>query len=161
MGNKKNQDYPFIKETIKQRPMDKRKVLEKLGVAAACGIVFGLSAVFIIMICMPGILDKYEQQIKKKEIVQITPSIQPSGDSSLQQETASVDKSTEEIDAANNEDIQEKSTVSHLQNIYKMVRKIAMEPQKALVRVAGITGDSDLLDDSLLTFGDEGGDCIY
>ena len=60
MGNKKNQDYPFIKETIKQRPMDKRKVLEKLGVAAACGIVFGLSAVFIIMICMPGILDKYE-----------------------------------------------------------------------------------------------------
>ena len=157
MGNKKNQDYPFIKETIKQRPMDKRKVLEKLGVAAACGIVFGLSAVFIIMICMPGILDKYEQQIKKKEIVQITPSIQPSGDSSLQQETASVDKSTEEIDAANNEDIQEKSTVSHLQNIYKMVRKIAMEPQKALVRVAGITGDSDLLDDSLLTFGDEGG----
>ena len=157
MGNKKNQDYPFIKETIKQRPMDKRKVLEKLGVAAACGIVFGLSAVFIIMICMPGILDKYEQQIKKKETVQITPSIQPSGDSSLQQETASVDKSTEEIDAANNEDIQEKSTVSHLQNIYKMVRKIAMEPQKALVRVAGITGDSDLLDDSLLTFGDEGG----
>ena len=66
MGNKKNQDYPFIKETIKQRPMDKRKVLEKLGVAAACGIVFGLSAVFIIMICMPGILDKYEQQIRKK-----------------------------------------------------------------------------------------------
>lgn len=157
MGNKKNQDYPFIKETIKQRPMDKRKVLEKLGVAAACGIVFGLSAVFIIMICMPGILDKYEQRIKKKETVQITPSIQPSGDSSLQQETASVDKSTEEIDAANNEDIQEESTVSHLQNIYEMVRKIAREPQKALVRVAGITGDSDLLDDSLLTFGDEGG----
>ena len=157
MGNKKNQDYPFIKETIKQRPIDKRKILEKLGIAAACGIVFGLCAVFIIMICMPGILDKYEQRIKKKEMVQITPSVQPSEVSTALSEESSGDMHTEEIHAEDNEDMQEETTVSHLKNIYKMVRKIAREPQKALVRVAGITGDSDLLNDSLLTLGDEGG----
>ena len=68
MGNKKNQDYPFIKETIKQRPIDKRELMKKLGIAGACGIVFGLCAVFVMMICMPSIFDKYEQRDRKSVV---------------------------------------------------------------------------------------------
>lgn len=158
MGNKKNQDYPFIKETIKQRPIDKRELMKKLGIAGACGIVFGLCAVFVMMICMPSIFDKYEQRVKKKETVQITPSIQPEEKySSAQQELPSSEEHPEEAAAGLTESDQETATVDHLKNIYKMVRKIAKEPQKALVCVAGITGDADLLNNSLLTLGNEGG----
>ena len=154
MGTRKDQDYPFIKETIKQRPIDKRELLKKIGTAALCGVVFGLCAAVTLMVCMPEMVNKYEQQIKKKETVQITPSVQPEGEP---EPAVSVAPSQEPQVQTGSADAEESVTVDHLKNIYKMVRKIAEKPQKALVRVAGLTGDSDLLNDSLLTYGDEEG----
>lgn len=154
MGTRKDQDYPFIKETIKQRPIDKRELLKKIGTAALCGVVFGLCAVVTLMVCMPEMVNKYEQQIKKKETVQITPSVQPEGEP---EPAVSVASSQEPQVQTGSADAEESVTVDHLKNIYKMVRKIAEKPQKALVCVAGLTGDSDLLNDSLLTYGDEEG----
>ena len=39
-------EYVFLTQTIKDRPLNKRKVIEKLLLSAACGIVFGLLAAF-------------------------------------------------------------------------------------------------------------------
>ena len=61
MVDKKDQDYPFIKETIKERPIDKKTVLRRLAMAAFCGIVFGICAVVTVMA-----LCQYFRQLKKK-----------------------------------------------------------------------------------------------
>ena len=55
MVDKKDQDYPFIKETIKERPIDKKTVLRRLAMAASCGIVFGICAVVTVMAFVPNI----------------------------------------------------------------------------------------------------------
>ena len=69
--NKKNQDYSFIKETIKQK--DKKATRKKLAVAAACGIVFGLCAVFTFMLCMPWIINMAGEKGQMRETVQFSP----------------------------------------------------------------------------------------
>lgn len=158
MGNRKDQDYPFIKETIKQRPIDKRAILKKLGTAAVCGVVFGLCAALTMMVCMQDILKKYEQNTKTKEMVHLTPSVQPEqAVTSEVSVTPAADQSEEGAVSENKAEQEQVVTPEHLNHLYDMVREIAAEPQKALVRVSGVTGDSDLLDDSLLTYGDEGG----
>ena len=43
------------------------------------------------------------------------------------------------------------------EEIYEDVLKVAEEPRKALVRVSGISEDSDLLDQSFLSYGNEEG----
>lgn len=157
MDDRKDESYPFIKETIKQSPIDKSAVLKKMATAAICGIVFGLCAIFTILVCMPGVIKKAEQESKSNHIVQLTPAVNM--DSAA--ETQVSGKETSEQNQNNNTEkvaeSKEPVTVEHLQELYDMVKEIAKEPQKALVQVAGMTGDADLLNDSLLTYGNEGG----
>ena len=65
MVDKKDQDYPFIKETIKERPIDKKTVLRRLAMAASCGIVFGICAVVTVMAFVPNIFRQFEKEAKK------------------------------------------------------------------------------------------------
>ena len=36
-----SENYPFIKETIKERPADRKMLLHKFLTAAVCGVIFG------------------------------------------------------------------------------------------------------------------------
>ena len=80
MVDKKDQDYPFIKETIKERPIDKKTVLRRLAMAASCGIVFGICAVVTVMAFVPNIFRQFEKEAKKPETVQLSP---PAGSAAI------------------------------------------------------------------------------
>lgn len=154
--NSKNQDYSFIKETIKQK--DKKTIWKKLGTAAFSGIIFGLCAALTFMLCIPWIVKKLEKQGQTKETVLLSPPAEepsvPDTDTVL---------AAEEPKASDGEDVtlSGSDSAARISEYYKTIQQIAREPQKALVRVAGMTGDSDLLDDSLLTYGNEEGIVFY
>lgn len=158
MDDRNDQDYPFIKETIKQRPIDKRAVLKRAAVSAMCGIVFGLCAAVTISVCVPGILEQFEQKAEKQKTVKLSPPAEPESSSASEEDEESTgQEKVSDSEKESKEKASDSVTVEHIQNLFKMIQGIAEEPQKALVRVAGMTGDSDLLNDSLLTYGDEGG----
>ena len=60
---KNNEEFSFIKEKIKEKPINKRRVLYKLLMAAACGILFGLAAcgVFFVVV-MPRLEEMAKPQ---------------------------------------------------------------------------------------------------
>lgn len=45
----------FIREQIKEKPINRKKVAKQVGVAALCGLVFAVVACVVILIFMPGI----------------------------------------------------------------------------------------------------------
>lgn len=148
MVDKKDQDYPFIKETIKERPIDKKTVLRRLAMAASCGIVFGICAVVTVMAFVPNIFRQFEKEAKKPETVQLSPPAGSEFARGTDTQTAESVQPEEEEDA---------DSADHLKNVYKTIWDIAEEPRKALVQVTGLTDTEDLLNDSLLTYGDEEG----
>lgn len=155
--NKKNQDYSFIKETIKQK--DKKATRKKLAVAAACGIVFGLCAVSTFMLCMPWIMDMLEKKGQMRETVQFSPPEEVSDQEKEAAQDTSAEKEESDSDTAKEQT--ENDSAARILEYYRTIQNIAAEPRKALVRVAGMTGDSDLLDDSFLTYGNEEGIVFY
>lgn len=155
--NKKNQDYSFIKETIKQK--DKKATRKKLAVAAACGIVFGLCAVFTFMLCMPWIMDMLEKKGQMRETIQFSPPEEGSDQEKEAAQDTSPEKEESDSDTAKEQT--ENDSAARILEYYRTIQNIAAEPRKALVRVAGMTGDSDLLDDSFLTYGNEEGIVFY
>lgn len=155
--NKKNQDYSFIKETIKQK--DKKATRKKLAVAAACGIVFGLCVVFTFMLCMPWIMDMLEKKGQMRETVQFSPPEEVSDQEKEAAQDTSPEKEESDSDTAKEQT--ENDSAARILEYYRTIQNIAAEPRKALVRVAGMTGDSDLLDDSFLTYGNEEGIVFY
>ena len=123
MVDKKDQDYPFIKETIKERPIDKKTVLRRLAMAAFCGIVFGICAVVTVMAFVPNIFRQFEKEAKKPETVQLSPPAGSEFARGTDTQTAESVQPEEEEDA---------DSAEHLKNVYKTIWDIAEEPRKAL-----------------------------
>lgn len=170
MVDRNDQDYPFIKETIKKRPVNIRDAVHKLLLAALCGIVFGLFVAMTIAVLMPFVQKNLGNEENGSEPVRLSPPAASQSDSSseIQQsvsgrasqtaEAAEISENSEETSGGgDNSAVDADDLADHLENIYKEIKKIAQEPQKALVRVSGIGENQDLLDHSSLTYGDEEG----
>lgn len=50
----------FIREKIKEKPISKRRIMMKVGIAAACGLAFALTVCIALLIAIPMIKDKWE-----------------------------------------------------------------------------------------------------
>lgn len=170
MVDRNDQDYPFIKETIKKRPVNIREAVHKLLLAALCGIVFGLFAVATFAVLMPFVQKTMGKEETGPETVRLSPPAASQSDPSSEIQQSVSGGASQTVEAAERLENSEEASggednsaadaddlPDHLENIYKEIKKIAQEPQKALVRVSGIGENQDLLDHSSLTYGDEEG----
>ena len=57
-------NYEFLKETIKERPIDKKKLARHAGFLAVGGILFGLAAALTFAYVEP----KIEKNVQSKEV---------------------------------------------------------------------------------------------
>ena len=45
----------FVREQIKEKPVNRKKIAKKLGFAALCGVVFAMAACIVVLLFMPSI----------------------------------------------------------------------------------------------------------
>lgn len=57
----------FIREKTKEKPMSRKKLWTKIGFAALCGLVFAITVVVVILICMPMLQDRLIPQTEDSE----------------------------------------------------------------------------------------------
>ena len=146
-----SENYPFIKETIKERPSDRKILVRKFLTAAVCGVIFGGCATGTASVLFPEVIKSLGDSEEKHIDVTLAPSVTAVPD--MQEESVSMDdKAQTEADTAEGKD-SEKFTDSWADQ----VRQAAETPRKALVRIAALGNDSDLLDDSFLKYGEEEG----
>ena len=179
MVEKNDQDYPFIKETIKKRPVDKGALFRKLATAAVCGVLFGLFAAVTIVMVTPRLQQVWGGgNAQAEQTIQLSPSAESAsqttdgqtgknGTASASSADSGSGKASQAASGAGGDTAQkgvsgaltgsEEAPAADLDGVYETVKAIAREPRKALVRVAGLSDDSDLLDDSFLTYGDAEG----
>lgn len=145
-----SENYPFIKETIKERPSDRKLLVHKFLTAAVCGVIFGGCAAGTAALILPETaqsLGKHKEQYSNVTLapsVTAAPCVNEAEDEStsaaLENNKSSTKMDTEDEDAW-----------------AEQVRKVSETPRKALVRIAALSTDSDLLDDSFLKYGEEEG----
>lgn len=155
------EDYLFMKETIKKRPPDVKFYLKRGIAAAVCGILFGCCAAVTFTSLYPSLANKYIE----KEDVSLSgakPGLVGTGvpsDNASGEETAAETKETDKgSDTLPKEEVTATAAPMEIyESVYQDAIRIAEKPMKAMVRVSGLSGASDLLDDSFLTYGDEEG----
>lgn len=166
-NEQKPEDYFFMKETIKRRPLNVRFYMKRALAAAVCGVLFGCcAAVAFILIC-PAAAEKL---IDREDVLlsgarpgpvgtgDTAESVQKEdGVSETEQKAQEPDGQEETEKDPNTEEETAFASIAIYENVYQDALEIAGQPMKAMVRVSGISDDSDLLDDSFLTYGDEEG----
>lgn len=174
-----NEDYQFMRETIKKRPNDHRRLFRKGLMLFIGGVFFGLCAAGAFAWALPEFAERFAEEKGLVSAVKLT-----TASSDGQAETEEKENTVSNTDSYTDSyiDIQggigltqdssslEKATdpLIKYQQIYRRVLDVAKKPRKALVRVTGISGHSDLLDASILRYEQgegiiflESSSCIY
>ena len=178
-----NEDYQFMRETIKKRPNDRRRLFRKGLMLFIGGVFFGLCAAGAFAWALPEFAERFAEEKGLVSAVKLT-TASSDGQAETEEKENTVSNTDLNTDSYTDSytDIQggigltqdssslEKATdpLIKYQQIYRRVLDVAKKPRKALVRVTGISGHSDLLDASILRYEEgegiiflESSSCIY
>lgn len=147
MGDfEKNQDSDFMSERIKERPVNKKKLLKRTIITASMALIFGLIACLTFLVLEP-VFNNWLYPEEEPEIIELpdtTEEMLPE-DMLTEQEIM-----TEEETSVRLEEEQIEQILSGVQldledykQIYESLASLANEAEKAVVTVAGVTMDED------------------
>ena len=153
MEERKNQDHSdFMKETIKQRPLNRRKLVRRTLLTAAMAVIFGMVACFTFLLLEPVISNKLYPE-EEPEIIEF---VEESREDEILPEDMIVDDSQMQPEptqppALEDEQIAQvlsemKLGVEDYLSLFAGIREVAREVRKSIVTVVGATPDVGWLD---------------
>lgn len=129
------QDFAFIKEKIKDKPINKKRMLIHMGYDILCAIVFGAVACLVFVCLKPHIEE--EMQSKKNQTITIPK------DEQLQVEEENLDETDQQPQEPDTVYVQEELGVEGYQNLQKELYAIGKQANKSVVTVTGVTSGTD------------------
>ena len=143
----------FMREKIKQKPVNKKKLLRRTVITAVMAVVFGLVACFTFLVLEPVISNRLYPEEEPKEVAfpEETPIEEMKPEDMLVKEEDVEAQTPDPVDLEMvDEQIQEvlsqvdrELTLEDYQKLYEELRKLAEDAGRAVVTVAGVTSDVD------------------
>lgn len=121
----------FIREKIKEKPINKRKLAIKVGIAALCGLVFALVACIVLILAVPYI---------------IPPQPTESQSSEQDSETESIVEPTEDTEVSGNVIVLPPNldlTISDYETLQNELYEIGNRVNKSIVTVVKLEDEDD------------------
>ncbi|MDE7286352.1 MAG: hypothetical protein K2N55_05880, partial [Lachnospiraceae bacterium] len=157
MEEKKNQDNTdFMIEKIKQRPLNKRKLVQRTLITAAMAVVFGMVACLTFLLLEPVISNRLYPEEEPQTVVfveeteedEILPEDMIADDSQMQSEPSEPPVLEDEQIAQllSKMELEMELGVEDYLSILKGVEEIAKEVRNSVVTVVGVTSDVGWLD---------------
>lgn len=131
------EDYRFMKEKIKKKPLNGKKLVRKLAVTLGLGVVFGVTAAFVMEAVRPAftrIFHKNEEPSKNLSL-QMEGELQNESDSKPGTENSQESQPPAEEEGAN--------LLSDFEKLESDIYRIAGEAEPFLVDVIGIREEMD------------------
>lgn len=128
--------YEFMKETIKAKPLDRKKLARQIGKLAGSGAVFGLAAALVFGALAPGLLQRAIERKNDQEV-------------QFQNGTEETEEEQEENQEDQEDTQQEQTTIiqemtpEDYQTLYSDIFSTAQEAEKSVVTVNSRQNDQD------------------
>ena len=150
--NKNQNNTDFMKETIKQRPLNRKKLVRRTLVTAAMAVIFGMVACFTFLLLEPIISNRLYPEEEPQTVVlvenveenEILPEDMIADESQMQ-------TGNEEVPALEDEQIAQvlseiKLGSEEFISLYSGLYEVAKEAQRSVVTVVGVSSDVGWLD---------------
>ncbi len=144
----------FLRETIKQKPMNKRRLLRRTVTTVVLAAVFGLVACLVFLLLEPVISNRLYPEEETEDLVSFSEETiedEMNPEDMLTDEDMLEDALAEGNVSAELEDAQIQSLLSQVtfglteyQDLYKQMGDLAKEVSRSLVTVTGVTPNVDL-----------------
>ena len=149
-------DISFIKEKVKERPVNKRKLLKRTMITASMAVIFGLIACFTFLVLEP-VFSNWLYPEEEPEPVQLQE--ESANEEMLPEDMVLEEESEEETVPPVQTTVVERVelNVSDYQTLYSNLYKMVQEVSRSLVTVIGITSDTDWMNNSYENEGQNAG----
>ena len=154
-----DQKFDFITETIKKKPINKKRVFGKIIFTFCLAVMFGVVACLTFVVALPHIKEKLFPEETKMVTLSNEEETEPAGvtapDKELPEEEPKEDtteksepvqeKPTEVVTQVVQkvEKVEKKLDVSDYKHLYTQMSNVAYEVRKSLVTVTGVFSDTD------------------
>ncbi len=158
-SNSNDNNKDFMREKIKQRPINRKKLLRRTIITVTMAVVFGAVACLTFVFLSPVINNKlYPEEIKPVTLTKetVTDEMQPedmyADDNAIAAEAASaaIDMASSEIDRMQREinSMTSKSfDPSDYADLYSSLKVVAITASKSIVKVTAVTSDTNWFND--------------
>ncbi len=164
-------DFVFMREEIKARPINRKKLAKNTLLAAISAVVFGLVACVTFALLAPHVLDLFsdkEETVAEENPILITlPAETPEEEMNPEDMLTIADEEEEEIDYSQYSVLDEaqiknllasvKYSITDYQDLYKSLGEIANGVKKSLVRVTSVKTGTDMFNNLYESAGDQCG----
>ncbi len=171
--NNVNQDADFLKEKIKQRPLNKKKLLRRTLITALMAVLFGTIACLTFLLLEPVISNKlypeeetelieFPEEIIEEEIL---PEDMIADETQMQAENG--ESGAAVVDDAHIKEIaakavsEKKAGADDYISMNNDLLEIAREARKAMVTVTGVTSDVDWFNNAYESKGQTAGSIVW
>lgn len=148
MEEKHNQETDFMKETIKQRPLNRKKLIRRTLITAAMAVIFGTVACLTFLLLEPVISNRlypeeepstvvFEEETEEDEIL---PEDMIADESQMNPDPTPPVLEDEQIAQVLSE---MKLGIEDYNSLYDSLSGVSKEVQKSIVTVVGVTSDVD------------------
>lgn len=155
-SNHETDDYTFLREKIKERPINKRKVFKQSLLTITLAVTFALVACFIFFFFEKGALDGFK---KEQDVQKIHLNLQETTEEILPEDMIIKEEVPEETEQPVYDPEEETAMIAEAiaayepdiddyQGIYSKMRTLANETNKSLVSVIGIQDKTNWLNTS-------------
>lgn len=154
-SNNNNKEFSFIKEKIKDKPINKKRIVLKSLMCILLAVVFGTIASFTFVLTMPY----FEEKLQKKEepdkvSIPKDEAVQETENTNVQVTNENVTTETAEPPVVVPEFEIE---LDDLEILYKKLSNISKDSQRFIVTVTGVTSDVDWFNDTVESKGQAAG----
>lgn len=139
-----NQDYKFMQEKIKDRPLNKRKLLRRTLISASMAFVFGLVACLTFLVLEP-LFSNWLYPPEEPEIITLPEETKEMLPEEMLISDSSLENASQEEEEESTEEKLELQ-VEDYQYLYTQLYELAKESTKSMVTVTGVTSDMDWFD---------------
>lgn len=144
----------FIREKIKDKPLNKKRLAKKAGTAALCGVAFAVAASIVFAIFLPVInrQSKKASDEKNNNDVQIAtqqPGIDDSSDAYSENGTQSTESGTSSEPSLQTY----QPTLADYQAVQNQLYRVGVSATRFVVGVTGVTDATDIFNNSYETEG--------
>ena len=143
----------FLRETIKQKPVNKKKLLRRTLITVAMAVVFGLVACFTFLVLEPVISNRLYPEEEAEEVrfpeETVTEEMKPEDMLVEEEKEEPVEIVQTELEDEQIEELlsQVQFSLSDYQLLYEEMAELAQETNRAVVTVTGVVSDVDWLND--------------
>ena len=133
----------FIREQIKDKPINKKRLFLRLGISALSGLVFALTAGLVFLFITPRITPKVEDTQQKEPELEVV--------------TQSTEEETEKQEKPNVAIPDVSLTISDYQELQNELYSIGNAANKSIVTVTGVVSETDWMNNAYETEGQGSG----